>query len=750
MSESDSRPGQSGPSSVSEVKVVHGVSTDDPHLLHAVEVAIKRDEDHFTDHATEHATVIIMYTFPLDRSEARELLFETLGDLKSLTGCGINASGRLYMKRGAKVVHTVATDDPALATAVVLAISGQDAKAVDDIATRYGLTEVEAADVFRAVVGYGKRPNAYHLDDRGRLALTWPEMERAPVGSRTTIGGLEVDTEADGRLDAMMARHTAGWKTHPLVLEGDGGGFTPPAAPAKPRPALFDADRPDWLPEGWTHCLGDYTGPKGERVFTHAGRHAVAWGSRHADIEAWTEWTEQDKRALVMALADPWRVTDPGVEEQAGPGVGALDLDAPYNTCPACGAPAKVIHHTEYDPALWSLECMAPSGRCWEWNDVEHPITLRTMIEGQLMGTPFLRDMVIPLIEAGVCAGAAKAPTFTGMAKLRDDGFLQELNRLVLHPAGLALALTQEDDGRVVDVTVMVTEDPDGWCYGFGVMPDAVSKSAKVAHAIATRADARLANPDLKSVIQAPPVAGVGTWEHVTGMDAQALRTSAQSFILADTCLDATPYEKGAHDAATAILRGDLSKGDPRVTLRGQLVEAMSALHRFETMRAQLEAVMLAETGQRGLPGWVWDDSLPEDWTITFPGGCSASAWGRRGKTSAGFSVCRDRTITRKTDAPDALTAMEQATAWARARGYTEAKPDLEGTLSLEVRTGIAMLWRGGAVSDAVEKYRNAFEAKGERMSYQEGFHALSKAFKPEPARVVVPAGPDGDDFIPV
>lgn len=654
-----------------------------------------------------------------------------------------------------KVVHTVATDDPALATAVVLAISGQDAKAVDDIAKRYGLTEVEAADVFRAVVGYGKRPNACYLDDRGRLALTWPEMERASVGSRTTIGGLEVDTEADERLDAMMARHTAGWKTHPLVLEGDGSGFTPPTAPAVPSPALFDADRPDWLPEGWTHRLGDYTGPKGERVFTHAGRHAVAWGSTHASMSACVEWTEQDKRALVMALADPWRVTGPGVEGQAGPGVAALDLDAPYNTCPACGAPAKVVHHTEYDPALWSLECMAPSGRCWEWNDVEHPITLRTMIEGQLMGTPFLRDVVMPLIDAGARAGAAKVPTFTGMAKLRDDGFLQELNRLVLHPAGLALALTQEDDGRVVDVTVMEQADPAGWAFCFAKMDEeerlfAADLSARVARVISAKASVRIADPDLGCVVEAPPVANNIAWEQATGMDAQALRTSAQSFILADTCLDATPYEKGAHDAATAILRGDLSKGDPRVTLRGQLVEARSALHHVEAMHARLEAVVLAETGQRGLPGWVWDDSLPEDWTITFPGGCNASAWGRRGKTSAGFSVCRDRTITLKTDAPDALTAMEQATAWARARGYTEAKPDLEGTLSLEVRTGIAMLWRGGCIPDAVEKYRAAFEAKGESMTYQEGRCALHMVFMPEPARVVAPAGPDGDDFIPV
>lgn len=63
--------------------------------------------------------------------------------------------------------------------------------------------------------------------------------------------------------------------------------------------------RPDWLPEGWTHRLGHYYGPDGEKVFTHGGAHACAWGSRHSDIEAWTDWTEYDKRALVLALADP-------------------------------------------------------------------------------------------------------------------------------------------------------------------------------------------------------------------------------------------------------------------------------------------------------------------------------------------------------------------------------------------------------------------------------------------------------------
>lgn len=43
--------------------------------------------------------------------------------------------------------------------------------------------------------------------------------------------------------------------------------------------------------------------------------------------------------------------------------------------------------------------------------------------------------------EAGVRVTVTKAPTFEGLAELRTGGFLQELNRLVLHPAGLALGL---------------------------------------------------------------------------------------------------------------------------------------------------------------------------------------------------------------------------------------------------------------------------------------------------------------------
>ena len=75
--------------------------------------------------------------------------------------------------------------------------------------------------------------------------------------------------------------------------------------------------------------------------------------------------------------------------------------------------------------------------------------------------------------------GPQKPPTFKGMASSATRGFLQELNRLVLHPAGLALALTQEDDGRVVDVTVMETEDPPGGRSGSSTCPPTTASTPR-------------------------------------------------------------------------------------------------------------------------------------------------------------------------------------------------------------------------------------------------------------------------------
>ena len=61
------------------------------------------------------------------------------------------------------------------------------------------------------------------------------------------------------------------------------------------------------------------------------------------------------------------------------------------------------------------------------------------------------------------------AYSFAGIANLKDTGLLYEINRLVLHPLGLALTVCWKEsdaDKTIVDVTVMSTEDPEGFVFG--------------------------------------------------------------------------------------------------------------------------------------------------------------------------------------------------------------------------------------------------------------------------------------------
>ncbi len=788
MSERESRPGESGPF----------VSTVKPSDEELVDGLARRRMDGWT-------------TRPLTR---------TGGPLDAVPVTG-GMSGGMYgtllsediipTGGGPRVdkIHGIMTDDPQLLSAVVKAIDGYDGAAVMIIAEKFHLSGVEAGEVLAAVLGEGKRPAGCFLNKRGRLEVmaTAEEMQRSAARVSTSFhrtiqpDGFGVDSEAEERVDALMGRHMADWKTYPLTLDAPSltgltltmpsattpsgvrslsleeidavfsalddearqtgedleepsetlawmcrevarfdtfesaflavnelcppsdwlrdlkaashdpdalvelmrrataaraekdkagsEGFQTPCAPAQPSPALFDADQPDWLPEGWTCRLGSYTGPGGERVFTHAGRHVVAWGSTHPDIEAWTEWTEQDKRALVMALADPWRVT--------GPGGGALDLDAELTCCPACGGPAEVQHFDgdEDGTESWSLMCSSP--KCgWEFEGSPRPFTMRSIIDGCLMDSvPHVGRQVLNLL-----ARTTRPPTFAGLAELRDVGFLQELNRLVLHPAGLALGLTMDGTtGKVLDVTVAKTDDLAGWSFGFRGMTDeergdAWRKADNVAVQVMLRRKGRMADGGLvrvgTSVIEAIPNS-MRTWESEIGLldegvflnrHLSAVNTAVRSFILADTCLDATPYEKGAHDAATAILRGDLSTGDPRVTLLGQVEEARQTAHAMESMLVQVRAerdralaVLAAETGKQGLPGWVWDPAERE-WTITLRGGVLMTAWGDCAFSGPGFCARRGAiTLIRSVDAniTDAIDAMEKATAWARSCGHISA-----------------------------------------------------------------------------
>lgn len=436
-------------------------------------------------------------------------------------------------------IHGVALDDPGLADAVMHTANGNDEAAVEDIARRYRLSTVEADQVLHALLGDGPRPAGCFLDVRGRLKLMAAGSELAEEIRQIRC---EVVSDPHSPLfvhnpDApvFMGRNGVAYTLagvskdratgYEIELRIPPGGFTVPDAPARPTVEVFDDPRPDWLPEGWTSRFGHYHGPDGEQVFTHGHGHACAWGSKHPDIEAWTEWTEHDKRALVLALAYPDRVLNP--------------------------------------------------------------------------------------------------PTFAGLAQLKADGFLQELNRLVLHPAGRALGFTLDDSGRVMDVWVNPTSDPAGW--GFVPAEDDAefqANAANVAREIEAHRRARLADPDLGSVVEFVPGEGP-RWETVArdpdeydllntvlsnlGLyetyearlltllgksadpeadaairviraamvgvteDYTTIRTRAESFLLSDDFAEPTPYELGAHEAAMTILRGDGDQPDPRVTMRGEI-----------------------------------------------------------------------------------------------------------------------------------------------------------------------------------
>jgi len=61
-----------------------------------------------------------------------------------------------------------------------------------------------------------------------------------------------------------------------------------------------------------------------------------------------------------------------------------------------------------------------------------------------------------------------------------DDGILQELNRRFLHPLGLALAVTQEDDGTYSGIKGMwdFRDDPEGMIFG-SLDEQAIAKAKK-------------------------------------------------------------------------------------------------------------------------------------------------------------------------------------------------------------------------------------------------------------------------------
>lgn len=749
-------------------------------------------------------------------------------------------------------IHGVALDNPRLSNAVMHASEGNDEAAVNYIAQRFGLSAVEAEQVFHALVGDGPRPAGCFLDEQGRLKLMAPgtdildeiqEVTPSLLGatltmpSRTCPGGVrwvgldEIDgvfhaldeerrqTGEDlesyedtlswmraeiGRLDAFESaflavnelappsdwlrdlkaalsdtdalyalrgraeqgratqdqasgkqaalpftaltesfRALADTFANPAGSQRGGvtgyevevrippGGFTVPDAPAQPKVEHFDEPQPGWLPEGWTYRLGAYNGPDGCKVFMGGSGMVCAWGPRRDEPDYAA--SEREKKLLVLALAHPERVLN--------------------------------------------------------------------------------------------------APTFAGLAQLKADGFLQELNRLVLHPAGRALGVTLDDSGRVLDAWVDRTDDPAGW----GFVPaeddaDFQANAANVAREIEAHRRARLADPDLGSVVECVPGEGP-RWESVArdpdeydllntvisnlGLyetyeaklltllgksadpeadaairviraamagateDHAALRTRAESFLLSDDATDLTSYDLGAHEAALAILRGDGSGPDPRVTMRGEIEQGrvavaglmellgqrvvadgersiaqlstcaylsqaiegnpaalnfledgwtwlddkgeprsyVATVQRIEgqtpgqmiaelkAQNARLKAILDAETGRKGLPGWTWGGWVDRVWRHQWPLVSAAVHPVVDDLNPAKAFVYLGALGIEIQGVTDALDGMEKATSWARARGYTAESPDLDPTTADKLHA----LWDAGDDIGAVSRYRHLF-----------------------------------------
>jgi hypothetical protein len=80
-------------------------------------------------------------------------------------------------------------------------------------------------------------------------------------------------------------------------------------------------------------------------------------------------------------------------------------------------------------------------------------------------------------------------PKVPGAAKfLLDTGLLAEINRLVLHPRGLALPVNVEDDGQVAFVDYLLkTDDPEGMEMGHELLKEIREKLTKAPPISTTR-----------------------------------------------------------------------------------------------------------------------------------------------------------------------------------------------------------------------------------------------------------------------
>ncbi|WNI20352.1 hypothetical protein [Actinacidiphila sp. ITFR-21] len=74
---------------------------------------------------------------------------------------------------------------------------------------------------------------------------------------------------------------------------------------------------------------------------------------------------------------------------------------------------------------------------------------------------------------------------FRPFAELRDTGLLWLINRVVLHPRGLALALHTDDAGDVLGWSLLTSEDGDPWTFDVATDSDGHTRAeATIASAL--------------------------------------------------------------------------------------------------------------------------------------------------------------------------------------------------------------------------------------------------------------------------
>lgn len=89
------------------------------------------------------------------------------------------------------------------------------------------------------------------------------------------------------------------------------------------------------------------------------------------------------------------------------------------------------------------------------------------------------------------------------LKELLDHGYVQEVNRLFFHPLGLALMVTEHDDGRPPELSVCDSRDDlEGFRFVDGAMSH--EKFARVCQARGDRSVARY--NALGYIVQPPPL----------------------------------------------------------------------------------------------------------------------------------------------------------------------------------------------------------------------------------------------------